>query len=123
MEQDSLFDHLARASDPWTSHEAARTVNRQLTETHVWVLGWLRHHGPSTDDGIATAMVDAGISKRHEQARRIVRTLREEHRLIVPYLDEHGEQPAQRNQSGRLALLWRVAVLGNHNSTTEVTNG
>ena len=123
MEQDSLFNHPARASDPWTSHEAARRVNRTLTKTHTWVLHWLRTHGPSTDDGIASAMVDAGISTRHEQARRTVRTLREDHQLIVPHTDDDGDQLTQRNQSGRQALLWRVAVLGNNNNTTEVSNG
>lgn len=100
--------HLARASDPTTSHLAAATVSHALADHHRAVLDWLTEHGPATDDQIAQAMVDADLTDRTETARRWVRTLREEHGQLAPAM-RHGQQIQIPNPSGRLALAWTVA--------------
>lgn len=96
---------LARTTDPATSHAAAATITHTLTDHHRAVLNWLTDHGPATDDNIAQAMVDHGLTDRTETARRWVRTLREEHQQIVP-ANRDGQQIQLPNPSGRLALAW-----------------
>ncbi len=105
----------ARRSDPATSKLAAATLTHDLTDHHRAVLDWLIEHGPATDDQIAQAMVDAGLTARTETARRWVRTLREEHDQIVPVMRD-GQQIQLPNPSGRLALAWttRRSPTGHH---------
>lgn len=98
---------LYRRSDPWTSREAAATVDRKLNAKHQTMLAVIRHMGPFTDDDASDRAVSRGYFTRHEQARRVIRTLRD-HLLIVPCVDEHGVQRAKINSSGRKALLWEV---------------
>ena len=99
---------LARSKDPVTSHTAAEEVNGELTERHLIAVGWLRVNAPATDDHVATAMVDLGVVDKHEKARRLVRTCREKYGLIVPFLDDDGQQLQMQNESGRMALAWKV---------------
>lgn len=102
-------EKLARASDPHTSHEAAKSIDFKLKDTHQWILNWLMVHGPATDDEMAVAAVDAGLFERTESARRQVRTLRERHGLIEPAVDKlTGYQITFPNPSGRRALGWRA---------------
>lgn len=105
----TIYDALARRTDPITSRLAARTVDLRLTERHRWILEWLAEAGTATDDELASAAVSAGLVNRHEQGRRLARTTREDHGLLVPALDENGEQLLRRNPSGRYALVWRLA--------------
>jgi len=98
-------NRLARTSDPVTSHAAAATITHTLTDHHRAVIDWLTDHGPATDDQIAQAMVDNGLTNRTETARRWVRTLREEHGLVVAAI-HNGHQIEYTNPSGRLALAW-----------------
>ena len=95
----------ARRSDPVTSKLAAATLTHDLTDHHRAVLEWLTEHGPATDDQIAQAMVDGGLTARTETARRWVRTLRERHDQIAPAMHD-GQQIQLPNPSGRLALAW-----------------
>jgi hypothetical protein len=99
---------LARSGDPITSHEAADSVTGTLNASHIAVIDWLRSNAPATDDQIAEAMVNAGVTAKHEQARRLVRTCRERYGIVVPAMLD-GCQIELVNTSGRLALAWKVA--------------
>lgn len=100
---------LARTADPGTSHDAAHAIDHRFKEHHAKVLSWLAQNGPATDDRVANAMVELGVAKRHEQARRWVRTCREWYGLIIPAVGSDGQQIQMQNDSGRMALAWKVA--------------
>lgn len=108
MNQPEMFP--ARHTDPATSHLAAAALTYSLDERHARVLSWLAAYGPATDDTIAGAMVAAGLWSRHEQARRAIRTLRENHLLIRPVIDDDGLLVLGRNESGRAAIMYEVAL-------------
>ena len=108
MNQPEMFP--ARSTDPATSHLAAAALTYTLDDRHRRVLTWLAAYGPATDDTTAAAMVAAGLWARHEQARRAIRTLREAHDLIRPVLDETGAPVTARNESGRAAIVYEVAL-------------
>lgn len=100
---------LARATDPITSHSAAREIDHKFKPHHAAVIAWLKDNSPATDDHIAGAMVGLGLTSKHEQARRWVRTCREWYGLVVPAKGPDGTQLQMQNESGRMALAWEAA--------------
>jgi predicted ArsR family transcriptional regulator len=89
--------HLARKTDPVTSHLAAARV-REFTESHrQMILRCLDDHGPCTVDEIAalTGMESQAVNKR----------LPELQRFGVAYPVEGLLRPSD---SGRMARVWGV---------------
>lgn len=96
----AFFGPLARAGDPETSHEAARSLSHEhLRETQQLVLAWLHEHGPSTDEELV-----AGLAGRLSPSG--ARTRRSE-LVALRVVEDSGER--RRIASGRNAIVWRVA--------------
>ena len=91
------MNHLSRSTDPWTSFEAAESIEpiagRQRREVY-WTLA--KYPDGLTDDALARLLpeyVPSGVRTRRVELQRMGRVV---------------EAGVGRTRSGRKALLWRV---------------
>lgn len=111
MTQDDLFatpPPVARATDPDTSHTAARSVDPdRLRTTQRLILDLLVAHGPATDEDIAGWLTAAD----HHVSPSGARTRRAE--LVAKGLVYDTGQRL-RTRSNRPTIVWAAAPLGGH---------
>lgn len=89
----------ARATDPWTSHEAADSIaGTRVSELQRIVLSALRDHGPMSAEQVAdrTAIDKQSITPRF-------RPLRE-----LGLVEQTGSYSV--NRSGRRSIVWRAVT-------------
>ena len=98
--QNDLFKAHARASDPHTSHDAARSLSpAKLRDSQKAVLGHFRKFGPMTDTDLVNLYVGS------PQSRSGLRTRRSE--LVDRGLVE-DTGARKKLPTGRNAIVWRA---------------
>ncbi len=98
-----LWDYAtARATDPPTSWEAARSVVN-LSESQEYILWLLKRHGPMTDDQVWDRLCRSYCGPRI--SRSGARTRRAE--LVVKGLMEDSGKLGV-SAAGRKSILWRA---------------
>jgi hypothetical protein len=98
----TLFEAHARATDPDTSHEAARSV--KVSRHRRWVLTVLDRIGPVDDEALVRFITTQGIPVSGQSARS-----RRAELVRDGYVERCG---TTRLASGRRAHLWRVTPEG-----------
>jgi hypothetical protein len=105
MPQDSLFDppdphHLARPSDPETSHEAAKSLRQvKITETRQRILNLLKASSEGLTDGEIASYLGNVASLSGLRTRRA--------ELVAGgYVVDSGAR--RQTPAGRRSIVWRA---------------
>ena len=88
----------ARASDPWTSHEAAESAEELIARHCGIIFDVLKRVGPLTSQQISD-----NCELDHPQVWRRVSDLKNQ-KLVV-----ESDLPKRFNRSGRRAIVWEIA--------------
>lgn len=96
----------ARATDPATSHMAAKMAEKKCTETQVRAMISLKLNGPLTDFELArhTNMQQTSIGKRRGDCVKVG--------MVEMHTDEEGKPVRRRAPSGAWAQVWRITAKG-----------
>ena len=93
-----IFCSLSRNTDPPTSHDAARTVEKKLNDLQATVLEFIRQRGTVIDSDLVARGVSQGYAESTLRKRRTELSQ-------MGLLELVGQR---KNQRGRKELVWQV---------------